>query len=65
MKAEILTIGDELCRGEIVDTNSAWLAERLTDLGFHVRGPILLDHLAEEGQSVGDLLLHGGLVDLR
>src|SRR4051812_1391375 len=35
--AEILTIGDELTRGEIVDTNSAWLAERLTELGFHVR----------------------------
>lgn len=35
--AEILTIGDELCRGEIVDTNSAWMAERLTDLGLHVR----------------------------
>src|SRR5437667_195844 len=35
--AEILTIGDELCRGEIVDTNSAWLAERLTELGLHVR----------------------------
>src|SRR5579871_4995552 len=34
---EILTIGDELCRGEIVDTNSAWLAERLTGLGLHVR----------------------------
>src|SRR5437016_1916611 len=37
LDAEILTIGDELCRGEIVDTNSAWIAERLTDLGFHVR----------------------------
>ena len=35
--AEILTIGDELCRGEIVDTNSAWIAERLTALGLHVR----------------------------
>src|SRR5436309_15649584 len=35
--AEILTIGDELTRGEIVDTNSAWLAERLTLLGLHVR----------------------------
>ena len=35
--AEIVTVGDELCRGEIVDTNSAWLAERLTDLGYHVR----------------------------
>ena len=35
--AEILTLGDELCRGEILDTNSMWLAERLTGLGLHVR----------------------------
>jgi nicotinamide-nucleotide amidase len=35
--AEILTIGDELCRGEIVDTNSSWLAARLWDLGVEVR----------------------------
>ncbi len=34
---EVVTIGDELCRGEIIDTNSSWLAERLTDLGCHVR----------------------------
>ncbi len=37
LDAEILTIGDELNRGEIVDTNSAWLAEELTRLGAHVR----------------------------
>ena len=35
--AEVLTIGDELNRGEIVDTNSSFLAERLTHLGLHVR----------------------------
>ena len=35
--AEILTIGDELCRGEIVDTNSAYLAGRLWDLGITTR----------------------------
>jgi nicotinamide-nucleotide amidase len=34
---EICTIGDELNRGEIVDTNSAWLAERLTSIGAYVR----------------------------
>jgi nicotinamide-nucleotide amidase len=34
---EIVTIGDELNRGEIVDTNSSWLAERLSALGAHVR----------------------------
>jgi nicotinamide-nucleotide amidase len=37
MDAEICTIGDELNRGEIVDTNSSWLAERLTALGAYVR----------------------------
>ncbi len=36
MLAEILTIGDELCRGEIVDTNSSWLAAELWDLGVTV-----------------------------
>src|SRR5260370_32177677 len=34
---EIVTIGDELNRGEIIDTNSSWLAERLTSLGAYVR----------------------------
>ena len=31
MKAEILTIGDEILRGEIVDSNKAFLSERLID----------------------------------
>jgi nicotinamide-nucleotide amidase len=34
--AAILCIGTELTRGEIVNTNAAWLAERLTELGFEV-----------------------------
>ena len=29
MKAEIITIGDEILIGQIVDTNSAWIAARL------------------------------------
>lgn len=39
LQAEIITIGDELNRGEIVDTNAAWIGERLSDpeLGLHVR----------------------------
>jgi nicotinamide-nucleotide amidase len=37
MRAEILTIGDELCRGEIVDTNSSHLAARLWDLAITPR----------------------------
>jgi nicotinamide-nucleotide amidase len=37
MRAEILTIGDELCRGEIVDTNSSHLASRLWELSITTR----------------------------
>lgn len=34
--AEILSQGDEVVTGQIADTNAAWLAERLTELGFEV-----------------------------
>ena len=37
MRAEILTIGDELCRGEIVDTNSSWLAAQALGLDITTR----------------------------
>lgn len=37
LRGEIVTIGDELNRGEIIDSNAAWLGEQLTDLGVHVR----------------------------
>jgi nicotinamide-nucleotide amidase len=46
MKCAILTIGDEILIGQIVDTNSAWLAGRLNELGIDV----------VEMRSVGDEL---------
>ncbi len=33
MKAEIITIGDEILIGQIVNTNAAWLANALTEIG--------------------------------
>lgn len=44
MKTAIITIGDEILIGQIVDTNSAWIAQKLTLAGFEV----------EEMQSIGD-----------
>lgn len=35
--AEIITIGDELLIGQVVDTNSAWLGKQLSDLGIRVK----------------------------
>lgn len=34
MIASIITIGDELLIGQVVDTNSAWMAERLNEVGI-------------------------------
>lgn len=36
MNVEILTIGDELLIGQVVDTNAAWMGERLEEEGFRV-----------------------------
>lgn len=47
---EILSTGDELLTGQIVDTNSAWLMDRLWDLGIGVRRKTLV------GDDRGDLL---------
>ena len=34
INAEIITIGDELLIGQVVDTNSAWMAEKLNEYGI-------------------------------
>ncbi len=36
VKAELITIGDEILIGQIVDTNSAWMADILHDNGIEV-----------------------------
>lgn len=36
MRAQIITIGDEILIGQIVDTNSAWLATELNSLGISI-----------------------------
>lgn len=37
MLAEIITIGDEILIGQIVDTNSAWMAKQLNQIGMKVK----------------------------
>lgn len=36
MTVALVSIGTEITRGELLDTNSRWMAERLTELGHHV-----------------------------
>lgn len=42
MDVELLVTGDELTRGAVVDTNSAWLCQRLALLGARVRRILLV-----------------------
>lgn len=37
MQAEIITIGDEILIGQIVDTNSAWLGQKLNEIGISIK----------------------------
>lgn len=36
INAAILTIGDEICIGQVVNTNASWIANELTKLGYEV-----------------------------
>jgi len=36
VNVEIITIGDELLIGQVIDTNSAWIAQELNRIGFDI-----------------------------
>ena len=69
MKAEIITIGDELLIGQVVDTNSAWMAQRLNEAGIslhqitsvHDDREHILHALDEAFARVDIVLTTGGL----
>jgi nicotinamide-nucleotide amidase len=53
LAVEILATGDELLTGQVVDTNSAWLMDRLWDLGLMVRRKTLV---GDDRQDLADAL---------
>ncbi|HEU4384345.1 MAG TPA: competence/damage-inducible protein A [Anaeromyxobacteraceae bacterium] len=69
MAVEILATGDELLSGQVVDTNSAWLMDRLWDLGLLVRRKTLVgddrrdlvEALREAAARAEVLVVSGGL----
>ncbi|HJK95978.1 MAG TPA: competence/damage-inducible protein A [Polyangiaceae bacterium LLY-WYZ-14_1] len=63
MQAAVLSIGTELTRGELIDTNAAWLSEQLTSLGFEVtRLGTVGDDEAAIGELVAELAAHSRVV---
>ena len=70
MQAEIITIGDELLIGQVVDTNSAWLGRTLGEDGIKVHadhlgtgrcGPDRAEAVNEALARVSIVLVTGGL----
>jgi nicotinamide-nucleotide amidase len=69
MKAEIITIGDELLIGQTIDTNSAWIGAELSLAGFdiirkisiHDRKPDILSALSDSTGKSDVVLITGGL----
>ena len=68
-QAVIITIGDELLIGQVVDTNSAWMAQELNKAGIRVARRVAVGDiweeiwqaLDEEQQHAGIILITGGL----
>ena len=69
MKAAIITIGDEILIGQIVDTNSGWIAKKMTDTGFDIEVMLSIADNAEQiketidtiFKSVDVILMTGGI----
>lgn len=69
MKAEIITIGDEILLGQIVDSNSAWIAQALLPLQIQIeqitsisdRQEHILEALQTAAQRTDLIICTGGL----
>lgn len=69
IKASIITIGDELLIGQVIDTNSAWIAQELNKVGVWMSRRVAVGDvydeiwkaLDEEGNSSDIILITGGL----
>lgn len=69
MKAEIITIGDEILIGQIVDTNSAWIGEQFNLNGIeiyqitsvHDEHDHIMEALANAEKNADLVLITGGL----
>jgi nicotinamide-nucleotide amidase len=69
MKAEIITIGDEILIGQIIDTNSAWIAEQFNLNGIeiyqitsvHDDHQHILEALKKAEEKVDLVIITGGL----
>ena len=48
ISASIITIGDELLIGQVIDTNSAWMAQELNKIGVWVKRRVAVGDVWDE-----------------
>lgn len=69
VNASIITIGDELLIGQVIDTNSAWIAQELNKIGIWMKRRVAVgdtrediwNALEEEGRHSQLVIITGGL----
>ncbi len=63
VNVSIITIGDELLIGQVIDTNSAWIATQLNDIGIKVNRRVAVgDEAAAIWQSLDQESKHADIV---
>ena len=69
IQTSIITIGDELLIGQVIDTNSAWMAQQLNKSGIRVARRVAVgdvwdeiwNALDQESKQADIILITGGL----
>ncbi|MBO0929518.1 competence/damage-inducible protein A [Fibrella aquatilis] len=69
VRAEVITIGDEILFGQIIDTNTQWISTELTTLGIRTirktsvgdTTDVILDALREAAARADVIIITGGL----
>lgn len=69
MQVHLLTIGDEILIGQIIDTNSAWMSQQLNLCGFAVQGKssvgdtrqAIVDGIEHAASAADVVIMTGGL----
>ncbi len=69
MEVALITVGDEVLSGDVVNTNANWLAAKLADRGVHVariltvpdEPAVITDHVAGFSESFDRVIVTGGI----
>ena len=63
INTSIITIGDELLIGQVIDTNSAWMAQQLNKSGIKINRRVAVGDVADEiRQALDEEMIHADII---